>query len=234
MFDEGLTTRVHHQRCVLDRQGTLRLGHPTSVAISFAIEIRSAAGGRWASPVRRAANTIRRDGDYWTLECGGRSLQLKDSRGLRYLAELLLHPRRELHALDLVMLGRREMVPGDPTAGPGLGPPLDARARAEYRHRLRDLRQELADADATHDLGRTARLRAEIDLLARELARAIGLGGRDREPESDAERARVASPSASGTRSSRFDATTRRSGITSPPPCGPDGSAATSPMARSR
>jgi hypothetical protein len=194
VFDDGVACRVHRDRCVLDRQGTLRLGHPTSVAIAFAIELRSTVDGRWHAPARRDANVIRRDGDYWTLGFGERMLRLRDCRGLHYLAELLLHPGREFHALDLVML--TSTPPGargeNPVARPAPEPRLDAKARADYRRRLLDLREQLAEADAFDDVGRGARLRAEIDALVQQLAYAVGLGGRDREAASDAERARVA------------------------------------------
>ena len=70
-------------------------------------------------------------------------------------------------------------------------PVLDDRARAEYRARLADLDDELAEADARHDIERSARLAAERDALIDELARATGLGGRRRRLGDAAERART-------------------------------------------
>jgi hypothetical protein len=191
-FDDGGTCRVHRDGCLLDRQGRLRLGHPTSPAIAFMVEIRSVAGGRWLSPARPDANVIRREGDHWMLAFEGRVLRLRDCKGLQYLAALLLHPGREFHAVDLTLLTRSETGSAAPAGGRGLGPLLDARAHADYRRHLGDLREQLAEAEAFHDTGRTARLSAEIDAVVQELARAVGLGGRDREAASDAERARVA------------------------------------------
>lgn len=193
-FDDGVTRRVHGGQCVLDRQDSLRLGHPTSAAIAFAIEVRSTAGGLWVSPGRRDTNLIRREGDCWTLGNRGRLLQLKDAKGLRYLAELLRHPGQEFPALELVTLGSTGSAAhadGTPLAA-GLGPRLDARARTDYRDRLRELRAELAGVEAAHDLGRASVLHAEIDALVQQLAAALGLGGRCRDEGSDAERARVA------------------------------------------
>lgn len=68
---------------------------------------------------------------------------------------------------------------------------LDFRARREYQRRLEDLRAELEEAERFHDEGRSARLRGEIDFLGRELARALGLGGRSRRAQSSSERARL-------------------------------------------
>ena len=69
---------------------------------------------------------------------------------------------------------------------------LDAQARAEYRRRLAELEDELADAEQCADLGRAERARAERDFIAAELAAALGLGGRPRRTGDPAERARKA------------------------------------------
>jgi hypothetical protein len=69
---------------------------------------------------------------------------------------------------------------------------LDARARAEYRRRLAELEDDLADAERCADLGRAERAAAERDFLAAELAAALGLDGRPRRAGDAAERARKA------------------------------------------
>jgi hypothetical protein len=74
----------------------------------------------------------------------------------------------------------------------GLGDVLDKPALSAYRQRLRDLEQELAEAEEWSDLGRLDAVRAERDALLDELARATGLGGRPRTTGSSQERARVA------------------------------------------
>ena len=68
---------------------------------------------------------------------------------------------------------------------------LDPQARAAYKQRLSELREELAEAQQFHDLGRSEQLAAEIDFLTHELTSAVGLGGRARRMGSPAERARV-------------------------------------------
>ena len=71
------------------------------------------------------------------------------------------------------------------------GPRLDARAKAAFRRRLGDLRTELADAERVHDTGRADAARAELEFIGREIASAVGLGGRDRPAASGVERARL-------------------------------------------
>src|ERR1700689_848851 len=44
---------------------------------------------------------FRKEGEYWTVGCGGNAFRLKDTKGLGYIAHLLRHPAAEFHVLDL-------------------------------------------------------------------------------------------------------------------------------------
>jgi hypothetical protein len=147
-----------------------------------------------ASPVSDArapdTATLRRDGDLWTVAYREHTFHLKDSKGLQLVSTLLRHPGRELHVLDLV--GTHEALPGaDAGSTQGLvvgdlgdaGEILDPAARAAYKRRLEDLRDELEEAEGFNDTGRAERARQEIDFLSTEIARGIGLGGRARRGE---------------------------------------------------
>jgi len=153
------------------------------------------------SDARRAdANVFRREGDYWSVVFEGHTARLRDSKGLRYLARLLAEPGRELHVLDLVALerGATEAASGRVEPGPALagagdaGELLDERAKAAYRRRLAEIDEDREEAEQTGDDQRAAQADAERDFLVRELARAIGLGGRERRAGSASERARSA------------------------------------------
>ena len=74
----------------------------------------------------------------------------------------------------------------------GGDPALDARARAEYKQRLADLRQQLEEAESNQDIGRMEPLRAELEFISEHLANSVGLGRRDRLAANGAERARGA------------------------------------------
>jgi hypothetical protein len=147
---------------------------------------------------------FRREGDYWTVIYEGSLVRIRDSKGLRYLATLLANPGREFHVIDLEGQGKAEAATttgsgrwagsGELEARPDLGDAgamLDATAKAAYKARLDDLKAELSEAESFNDLARAGRTREEIDFLTRELARAVGLGGRDRRAASHAERARL-------------------------------------------
>jgi predicted ATPase len=142
-----------------------------------------------------------REGDYWKISYAGEEMRLKDSKGLRYVSQLLRAPGQEMHVLDLVALvesdpaisaGRHQR--GDGLASDGLGDAgeiLDATAKAAYKRRLEDLREELEEAQGFNDPERASRAQQEIDALVTQLAAGMGLGGRDRKAASQAERARV-------------------------------------------
>jgi hypothetical protein len=133
-------------------------------------------------------NVFRRDGDTWTLAFGGRSVPLRDAKGLRDLAVLLAVPGREVATTELIAGVTTAAAAG--LAALGADPVLDDRARAAYRTRLARLDEELAEADTHHDIERSARLAAERDSLIGELAHATGLGGRSRRLGDVTERAR--------------------------------------------
>ncbi|MGH7898861.1 MAG: hypothetical protein ACREQQ_12975 [Candidatus Binatia bacterium] len=162
--------------------------------------LRPKVTGATPAPASAAASAadgsvLRREGDYWTVVHEDRAFRLKDAKGLRYLAELLHNPGREFHVLDLVAIGQDTKTPSAVDAGaPDLGDSgahLDPQAKGDYGRRLDDLRDELEEAERFNDPGRSAKAREEIDFLSAELARATGLGGRDRKAGSAAERARL-------------------------------------------
>lgn len=148
-------------------------------------------GSAAASPAAPAAvvaeNVFRREGDYWHVAFGGHAVRLRDLKGLHYLARLLAAPGRELHVIDLAT-GAGGAARG-PDALPGAL--LDAEAREAYRRRIAEVDEDIEDATAAGDAERATRAGAERDLLVGELARAVGLGGRDRRVGSASERARA-------------------------------------------
>jgi tetratricopeptide (TPR) repeat protein len=183
-------------------------------AVAEGIQALRAAHGSETPPVPPAhagaadaevsGNLFRREGEYWTVRYEGSVARLKDAKGLRYLARLLADPGREYHAADLAAAGspaarpapseERARAASELHVRPDLGDAgelLDAQAKAAYKARLGELAAELDEAERFSDPGRAAKASAERDFLVDELARAVGLGGRDRRAASHAERARL-------------------------------------------
>jgi hypothetical protein len=69
------------------------------------------------------------------------------------------------------------------------GEMLDEQAKAAYRRRLSELREELEEAKELGRVDRAEQAEEEIEALTRELSRAVGLGGRNRRAASASERA---------------------------------------------
>jgi tetratricopeptide (TPR) repeat protein len=137
------------------------------------------------SDAERTENVFRRDGEYWTVTFAGRTVRLKDAKGLHDIAALVARPGLEIHVADLI-------APADGQESDSLQPVVDERARAAYRARLIDLQDELEEAERFSDPVRAERARTEMDLLTAELASAFGLGGRARGTGNTTERARRA------------------------------------------
>jgi len=152
-------------------------------------------------------NTFYREGDYWTLIFEGRILRLKHSNGLVFVAHLLQHPDRQFHVTQLVALlpsaranhadqayvsrSDRKQLAMHSVPGTTANPLLDPTAKAEYRHRIEELRDAVEQAKAFNDNARAADLEKELDFILLELSRAVGAGGRDRNHRAENERARV-------------------------------------------
>lgn len=151
----------------------------------------SARHGR-AGSVRRGV--FRREGEYWSISFSNGSFRLRHVKGLGYLAQLLATPDKETHVLDMVAVqgGRGPVAEGLPLRGLGdAGDILDREARSSYRRRLRELQDELVEAEAWNDQQRAIQTRTEIEYLTKELSGAEGLGGRPRKAGSAVERARI-------------------------------------------
>lgn len=192
--DEGLATaRRLELGGLLDRWAgeAPATGLEAEVA-ALPIAVAQLDAGAWA---------FYRRGDIWTIGPRAGQVQLRHAKGLTHVARLLAAPHVEFHALDLVAgpPDRGASAAGALAAGMEVqqrgagdaGPLLDREAKIAYRARVMELQEEIDEAEAFNDPERVARAREELAFVARELAGAVGLGGRDRKASSDVERARV-------------------------------------------
>jgi hypothetical protein len=122
----------------------------------------------------------------WQLSFGGETVHMPHLKGLHDLARLLAAPGEEVHALDLGS-------GADGAAPQGhAGELLDDEARAAYKARIEELREERELAEAANDTVRAARAQEELEAIGDALKSAYGLGGRARRAGDHAERARSA------------------------------------------
>ena len=138
--------------------------------------------------------------DYWIIRYQSHTAFLKSTRGLCCLAVLLHNAGREFHVSELLArpLGASTLAAAVAVHGHVMGglyagiPVLDAKAKAECKRRLNELRQDLNEAERFNDPHRKTEAQNELRAISEYLASAIGLGGRDRKTCSDIERARCA------------------------------------------
>ncbi|MCX6394953.1 MAG: hypothetical protein NTV23_00520 [Propionibacteriales bacterium] len=201
--ESGAPFEVGQARLVL-AEGLEASGNPEAARLERAAAaeaFRSFGAPRWEARARaqdvrpphaatEAAFTI--TGSTVTITFSGRTSHLRDLTGLRTLRRLLAEPGREFHVLDLVATSAGVTDRPEPgfTLQSGM-PVIDEQARAAYKRRLDEIDEDLAVAEAEGDADRMELARIDRDFLARELAAAVGLGGRERRTGDPAERART-------------------------------------------
>ena len=187
------------QAAALEQSAARAILEAIEAAPSMAPQVTAVHQEPTEAQLTSSANVFRREGDYWTVTFEGHTVRVRDLKGMRYLARLFADPGREFHVLDLVAAeaGRPVQVAGDQTGSPprsalgDAGEILDAQAKDAYRRRLAEIDDDIDQAHAAGDGERAAQADAERDFLIRELAGAVGLGGRDRRAASASERARA-------------------------------------------
>jgi AAA ATPase domain len=176
--------RAHELRGDRERASTLRA---SACAVAMELGQTSLVARFGDAPVAHGAPfafALRRAAELWTVTLRDRTIHLRDSRGLQLLEQLIANPGHEFHVLQL--------IGGDDADAGDAGAVLDPQAIQTYRRRLLDLREELDEAEGFADTGRAERARLEVEALTQELARAVGIGGRERRAGGAAERARTA------------------------------------------
>jgi hypothetical protein len=124
-----------------------------------------------ATPTAGSMASLRRVGDMWEVEYGGRTAYVRDVKGLHDLAALHARPGVEIPAIDLAGATGGPRQPEVPT------PTLDRAALAAYRKRLIQLADDLADAELNDDIGRASKARDEREWIVAELRRSTRPGG---------------------------------------------------------
>jgi hypothetical protein len=136
---------------------------------------------------------FRKQGEYWAISFGGAEFNLKDSKGLHYIAHLLRNSGQQVSSVDLAALTNphaaeiaiRAAALNEPgtdyhTDLGDAGEILDANATRQYRDRLADLREEMERGQRTNHPGTVEKARAEFEAILDQLRAATGLRGRGR------------------------------------------------------
>jgi len=156
---------------------------------SMALDWESIIGPASVGPAEsypKEQRTFTNQGKTWLLVFDGIPKSVDASKGMEYIAYLLRIPGQEIHAVALrSALGGEDQVKITGSAGEL----LDEQALREYKERLKDIEDELREAEEFNDIGRAEKLKEEAELLTAEIGRATGLGDRKRLASDDAKRA---------------------------------------------
>jgi hypothetical protein len=139
--------------------------------------------GAAASSPSSSSPSMRERGDTWDIAYDGRTVTVRALKGMGDIAAIVGAGGREVHCLDLIGAGASEASTGEV---------IDQHARRAYEQRIRELQEEIDDAEAANDHRRAERAQIEFDTLVDHLAAAVGRGGRARQAPDTVERARTA------------------------------------------
>ncbi|GAA0859021.1 alpha/beta hydrolase [Aliiglaciecola litoralis] len=130
-------------------------------------------------------NQFKKTGSIWALTFAGKTVHIKNSRGLNDIALLIQQKNKEVYAADLVT-GEYSMAQESTVAV------SDQAALQQYRGRLNELIEEKSLAAVNADEAQYAALETEEEQLINALKQSVGLGGRARTFDHNAEKARKA------------------------------------------
>ena len=142
------------------------------------------AGGEEALELA-SQNQFKHTGDIWTLCYEGKTVHLKESRGLLDIARLIDNQNNEFHVTELAG-DYGAMVNGEE------GDVLDKTALRAYQARLIDIEDEKAVAADQDDDRQYLALEAEQDDILLALKQGLGVGQRQRKFSGPVEKARKA------------------------------------------
>jgi hypothetical protein len=140
----------------------------------------AAEAGPEAPPPSEPDNLMQRNGHFWRVRYLGKETGVKHVVGMDYIARLLSRPNdNPLPAAELEGTDSQALPPAETNEGKL----PDDEAIKEYGERLDQIEREIVAAQKNHDHAAQERLQGEKVVLAAEVQRAKGLGGKLRQPE---------------------------------------------------
>jgi CBS domain-containing protein len=154
---------------------------------------------------------FRKQEDFWNIVFEGKSILLKDTKGLNYISYLLHNPGERIHVVALqaaaggtpidlaakiyskMSAEQLEEYDLSISHGPGdAGIALDPEAISQYKEEYRSFMEQLGEAKKFGDHERAAKLQETIEIIEDQLVAASGLGGRARKSADTKEKIRKA------------------------------------------
>lgn len=136
----------------------------------------------WNQHAHTEENFFYKENDFWRISFEGKVIQMKEVKGFYDLTRLLGNPEMPVHCGELI--GGSLIAEDEPL--------FDEKARRAYQKKIRDLQEEIHQAEENNDLARSAALQKEYDELLDHLSKSLGLNGKIRTTHDPIEKARSA------------------------------------------
>ena len=128
-------------------------------------------------------NSFHQNGEVWYIQFSEQSATLIDVKGFHDIQKLLSEPNKKFHCLDLMDASVYESHSIES---------IDQKTKKAYENRIKELSQELDEAELSNQIEKTAALREEYDTILEQLTQSLGLSGKARKVGSTVEKARSA------------------------------------------
>lgn len=133
--------------------------------------------------VRAGTASFIRKNKLWELSFEGKTILLRDSKGIQDIRKLLAAPEKEIHCVEL--MGGSISEGNSPEV-------FDLKAKKNYQERIRQLQADIQEAEEFGETPELDKMREEYDRLLNHLSGALGLSGQPRKIGSSVEKARAA------------------------------------------
>lgn len=121
--------------------------------------------------------------ELWIISFNNLSVQLPEVKGFIDISKLLANPDQEIHCSELM---------GNVTSTDSGIETIDEKAKRRYQAKIKELQEELQEAEENNDTGRAQILSDELNQIIEHLAQATGLRGKSRKLADPTDRARAA------------------------------------------
>lgn len=132
---------------------------------------------------KEISGSFTRKGELWEVNFLGANVLMKDTKGLNDILKLITDPEKEIHCSELM---------GSVLDEKDAASTLDQKAKLQYQERIRDLQEEIREAEEMNNQGLVSSLNDEYEKLIEHLSHSLGLAGKARQVGSSVEKARSA------------------------------------------
>ena len=126
---------------------------------------------------KEESNAFLKEGQYWTFSYKGKTVRLKDSKGLKYISYLLDNPEREVPVFELVSFVEKKFGFAEFTNSENI---LGQKEILDLTKARQELKEDLEEAERNSDIEKSAKIKEEISQIEEYVSASTGIGGKSR------------------------------------------------------